>query len=280
VFEHRNYFALAGVVLAFSSVGRMWLNRFTQKRVLTYFGAGLVLFVLTFQTHVRAVEWSDEWRMHSVGLEEHPRSVRLRNVITRLLAGKGELDALLTHLNESISVLPDRSHFRVQKVIFSSILGKGDEQLLNTTKQALVSEPLRTFDGGALIQLYGFFESGHVVWPGLEGITEIFKSAVDNDRKQIKPAAESVVVGHYASLLAASEHMEEAIIAMETSLSLDPASVEARIRLSGMYLDNDQVKKAVIILDGLSEQAKTENLVRIRDMGIDLKKITTAGREN
>ena len=57
VFEHRNYFALAGIVLAISFLGGMWLNRFPQKRVLTYFVTGFVLFVLTFQTHVRAVEW-------------------------------------------------------------------------------------------------------------------------------------------------------------------------------------------------------------------------------
>ena len=248
--------------------------------MLTYFGAGLVLFVLVFQTHVRAVEWSDEWRMHTVGLEEHPQSVRLRNVITRLLAGKGELDALVTHLDESISVLPDRSHFRVQKLIFNSILEKGDAQLLNTTKQALGTEPLRTFDASALIQLYGFYKSGDIVWPGLDEIVEVFESAVDNDRKQLKPASESVLIGHYASLLSASDRVDEAIEAMQSSVNLDPTSVEARIRLAGLYIDTDQNDRAVETLDGLSEQAKNENADRIEEMGIELKTIKTAIREN
>ena len=196
------------------------------------------------------------------------------------MAAKGDLDVLITHLDQSISVLPERSHSLLQKMIFSSILDKGDAELLDTTKHALSNEPIRTFDGAALIQLYGFFESGDVVWPGLEGIIEVFQSAIDNERKQLKAEAESVLFGHYASLLAASDRIDEAIAAMNTSVSLDTTSVEARIRLASLYIDTDQIDNAIDTLNGLSEEEKAKNADRIKEIGIELKTIKTAIREN
>lgn len=272
VFEHRNYFALAGIVLAvFYSV---W--RFTKKYgnpSLLYVIAIGVIGMLSLQTHVRAMQWSDEWGMHQYGLEAHPKSVRNRNAVTRLLAGKGDLRSLVQHLDDSIEAIPNRSHFKVQKVTFSSALGMHDKTLLEQAVKSLNTQPVQMFDGSALLELYGFYAQGRLEWPNLVGLTELFEAAVNNNQKRLGADDESVVVGHLAVLLSANGREEEAVLMMEHSVELEPIGIEPRLRLLRLYVDTNRDQQAQQLLAAMSDQERLVNAKRISEITTGLSEV-------
>lgn len=101
VFEHRNYLALAGLLLI--------PVEFACRRVQLapgMAGCGVVLVLFALMTATRATEWGNREVFHSMSVIEHPRSPRALNNQINTLIGRGDYDQVVALLQRQIEISP------------------------------------------------------------------------------------------------------------------------------------------------------------------------------
>jgi len=189
VFEHRNYLAILGLLMAVVAAGWMVCRSYLKKTTILLLLVSVPILLLAQKTYIRSIEWSSEETLLSAALRNKPKSVRARMGITKKLASAGKLEDVLIHLESSIESHPRNALFSIQKVMFTGALGREDPLALQQAIERLATLPLRTTDLMGLNDLYKFRSADRFRWPSMEGIADMFAAAAANQNSKIRPAS-------------------------------------------------------------------------------------------
>lgn len=107
VFEHRNYLAAAGPLVAVSYYLLIGLQRLFLSPRLPVIASVLFVGLLAFQTHTRASTWGDKELMYRVGVLDRPDSTRVRTELANIELRQGRLGAARKLLSEVTNIRPD-----------------------------------------------------------------------------------------------------------------------------------------------------------------------------
>lgn len=155
MFEHRNYLALAGVLLPIMHYVMVWRERKLAIAVLTAF-----LLVLSLQTFSRAQEWSNEEVFFMQAVADHPRAVRPRTGMANLRTSQGKFDEAIEHLEVAMEIDPKEAGSMLHAMTIHCAKGERREDLITRARQTLGQYPATVYAMNALEYLYGVVGRG------------------------------------------------------------------------------------------------------------------------
>jgi tetratricopeptide (TPR) repeat protein len=155
MFEHRNYLALAGILLPVMYYVTAWPERKLAMAVTTAF-----LLVLSLQTFSRATEWSSEEVFFSQGVNDHPGSVRVRTGLANLLTAKGNFEEATKQLEAAVEFEPREAGSMLHAVTIYCARGERRDTLIEQAQQVLGRYPASVYAMNALEYLFGVVARG------------------------------------------------------------------------------------------------------------------------
>ena len=102
IFEHRNYLAIFGLMLA----ATFSVNQLPITNSLKVFIGALVIMLFLAMTAIRSHTWKTEDLLYQVNLQDHPDSARTHTTYANVLLKKGLLDKARQHLQKAIELQP------------------------------------------------------------------------------------------------------------------------------------------------------------------------------
>jgi len=145
VFEHRNYLAAAGLLLAlvYSLFHVPGIQRLPL--VLVPVLAGLIVM-----THSRAQEWQSENMMLAIGVTDHPDSPRLLTEYASYLMEIGHAQEAINQLARVAELQPEEPGTLIHEVVFKCALEQSAPDLLAQAEARLARYPASTYTLNAL----------------------------------------------------------------------------------------------------------------------------------
>ena len=109
MFEHRNYMALAGILLPV-----IYHVATYREHKLAYAGLSLFMLVFMLATSSRVLEWSSDELMHTQAVMDHPGSTRARTNMANMLSTQNRFQEAMAQLEAAEQVDPkDRKSTRL-----------------------------------------------------------------------------------------------------------------------------------------------------------------------
>jgi hypothetical protein len=185
VFEHRNYFASLGILMAL--VDLLWLHP-ALPRLQKAGGAALACIVVLFAslTLMRATEWSNPWRFSESEALKHPDSPRATYELARNLVVLSNYDPTSRFLKPALAaidqarrvdkrgVLPEQAALLVSERTHQPI----DPEWWASMQRKLRSEPVTVQATGALAALTECQAIGHCHFD-VQSMLDTFSAALE-----------------------------------------------------------------------------------------------------
>jgi protein O-mannosyl-transferase len=140
VFEHRNYLALAGLLL----IPVHLLLRSAQYKALSLLYP-LFLLLFTFQTAARTHEWGNDELFQTIAITEHPGSPRALNSYVNLLLNRGENDKVLELLARQIELRATEAGAHLHLLIVHCDNAEHDNAQLDAARNLLGRHPVSVY---------------------------------------------------------------------------------------------------------------------------------------
>lgn len=150
IFEHRNYLAAVGPILALV----YYLSSVPNYPKLKYF---CILFLVfwTFLTNTRVKEWESDALFYQVAIEEHPRSLRANIEYATMVYNQGDITSSLLYLERAQQTDSREMGSFLHEVLFRCDTGADVSELLEQVEQGLTQYPITTYTINTLDALLG-----------------------------------------------------------------------------------------------------------------------------
>jgi hypothetical protein len=150
IFEHRNYLAAVGPILALV----YYLFSVPQYPKLKFVSAFLLLF-WAFLTVTRVGEWRSVDMIYQIAVQEHPDSLRANIEFATMNYNEGNLGAAFAYLQHSQEVVPREAGAFFHESLFRCDTGTPVEALLEQAKQRLELYPVSVYTINSLEAILG-----------------------------------------------------------------------------------------------------------------------------
>lgn len=145
VFEHRNYFASAGLLLL-PVYAIFKTDDYRALRLLV----PVFVFVFAFMTAARAAEWGSRDVFHEVSVIEHPRSARALNNYVNYLMSAGRYDDAIATLEKLAELTPNDAGAFLHMQVTKCAKGEIDSAVLRRAAEVAAANPLQAYGHSAL----------------------------------------------------------------------------------------------------------------------------------
>jgi hypothetical protein len=244
VFEHRNYPALLGALLAAADMA-WWLSHRSNSRVVVII-AGILVLNLAFLTALRAATWGSPLRLAMTLSEINPDSTRAALDLARRYMAMSGGDS-----NSPLFSLSVKELERASRLPRDSIMPEEALLLTAADHPDMPTRPLIPDTYAVLRQLMTQVTTGH---PGIDAqqLAKCYAIAVARD-----PARQSLHV-EYAELAGASLHTPElASEQWRLALQLDTDVQQYAPRLAGYLIDEHRPQEALAVISQAMETQPT-----------------------
>ncbi len=269
IFEHRNYLAMLGLLIAVFVACGYAIKSNHYKTHLLVFMTLTAIACYAPQTYFRSLEWSSTQTLVDAALRNKPDSIRAKVEATSILAAEGRFEELLTHLDLAAKQHTNIAAFDIRTVMIAGALGRDDPKYINAAINKISTTSLKPSDVSVLRDLYLFRANNQIQSPSFEGIAKLFASATQNKNKKLKTAAEAVLFGMYSDLLLDLGRFDEAKTAIVKSTSLAPGEFEAASRLVNILLienEYEQAKQQISIMKSSAHGKAESTKAKIREL--------------
>ena len=160
VFEHRNYLALLGpavivVVLIQSALSHASANRLFPPVI------AFLIAILAFNTHARAMVWSNHELLLRANYENYPASSRVLTGLIAISSAKGDNQAALNYLRELQAAKDDSAAPYILEIEFFCNAEEEAESAINNALERLESGVIDVFTMNALRSISNKVWKGH-----------------------------------------------------------------------------------------------------------------------
>ncbi|HTR00030.1 MAG TPA: tetratricopeptide repeat protein [Candidatus Acidoferrum sp.] len=172
MFEHRNYLALAGVMLPLVHYVAGYRER---KLALALLGVFFAVFAL--QTFSRTLEWSNNELMHRQAVADHPGSTRARTDMANLLTTQGKFAEALEQLKVAEQNDPKDAGILMHQLTLQCALGQSSPELVDHATEVLSHYPASVYAMNSFDKLYSLINSGKCMQVSREDVERMLKAA-------------------------------------------------------------------------------------------------------
>lgn len=146
VFEHRNYLASVGPILALMYY-LFSLDKYPSFKYLSI----VILVMMVFLTSTRVQEWKSEDIFYEIAITDHPQSLRAQAGLAKYSYDRGDLDKAIHHLDLAQEYNPDILGISLHKIMFYCGTGENitklmDEAIRKTENAIIATYELNTLD--------------------------------------------------------------------------------------------------------------------------------------
>ncbi|MEI7950845.1 MAG: hypothetical protein WCI66_11495 [Gammaproteobacteria bacterium] len=183
VFEHRNYLALAGILLPV-----IYLVSTYKEQKLALAVLGLFALVFLVQTFARVQEWSNEELMDGRAVADHPDSVRARTTMANLLTIQRKFAEAQAQLEAAVRIDPQDAGPLLHELTILCAQGVSSPPLVEKTAQVLAAYPATVYAMNAFEQLYSRINSDEcklVSQADMARLVDAAQSQVGNNNNQL-----------------------------------------------------------------------------------------------
>ncbi len=182
VFEHRNYLAVAGILLP---VIYLVVSYKEQKLALALLGLFALVFLL--QTFSRVQEWSNEELMDAQAVADHPDSSRARTTMANVLATQGKFDESKQQLEAAALIDPQDAGPLLHQLTILCAQGVSSPELVTRTAQVLAAYPASVYALNSLEHLYSLINSRKCTNVSPEDMVQLLEAAQSQTGNSINP---------------------------------------------------------------------------------------------
>lgn len=250
VFEHRNYFALFGVVLLVAGLAYDVATRTNHiKSALVLGCAGIAL--LGFQTHTRAIEWSNGILLNTLAVENQPDSLRARSALVVSLNTAGRHREAIAHLRAAQEIAPDDAALAVEIHHTHCLAGSFDTDSHAIAKAMLERSTLSQHEVNSLGNLVRSQLAG--LCPDLtrDTVAELYEAAVLNTDKRMPNLSRAVLLAQYADLERTLGRLANAASALDAAMTLKPDYAAIVFLRARVLLELGEFDDFLTVLDHL-----------------------------
>lgn len=140
IFEHRNYLAAMGPILALV----YYLSSIPEYPKLKY-GCLLFLVFWTFLTSTRVTEWRSDDLFYQVAIEEHPTSLRANTEFATLNFNRGDIESAFFYLKQAQQADNREMGSFVHEILLRCDTGEDMSELVNQVENRLSQYPISTY---------------------------------------------------------------------------------------------------------------------------------------
>lgn len=161
VFEHRNYLASYGVLVAVSAFSFIYLERYAGTLKFSY-GAALVFCVLLiFVLSIRVDSWSSEEQLTLVNVTDHPESARAHTARANVLAKHGFGEQALFHLTKAYELQSWNPGALIHRNLAACVFHKLTPEMISQSEYAFNNAYLTSYTWLAFDSLITNIEAKH-----------------------------------------------------------------------------------------------------------------------
>lgn len=230
VFEHRNYLGLLGIALATTSLVASSLNRWAIRGGSVI--VCLILLVLGFQTHARAIEWSHVLIHDGIAHLNRPESERALSAYTVALANNGQVTEAIRVLNNSKADSINPAWLALHNVSLKGILDIVDqsdvERALLTLQTADVTLDVAVKVG----EIYQNHKNGRLALPDDGAVESLFAVLLSRKNQPVFNSDLAKLYTFYSEILGKKKDYSAAESALKTAAGLAPEELEIQLRLA------------------------------------------------
>ncbi len=146
IFEHRNYLASMGPILALM----YYLFNVKKYPIFKYLSI-VILLMMAFLTSTRVQEWKSEDIFYELAITDHPQSLRAQAGVAKYSYDRGDLDKAIHHLELAQQYNPKILGLSLHKILFLCGTGENitelmDETITKTEDAIIATYELNTLD--------------------------------------------------------------------------------------------------------------------------------------
>ncbi|MGB5832947.1 MAG: hypothetical protein WBG92_13285, partial [Thiohalocapsa sp.] len=181
VFEHRNYLAILGLCIGLVGASAWVLSRLDAQRIGPYLLAA-VLVILSFNTAVRAKDWSDMGRLLAVELQRDPTSPRVLWGLVEFENNRGNRQTAAAYLQRLIALDTAESGPELVAILFSCNAETLPPQRYSAALEKVATGRLTPFSINALSLLANQTLRGRCPALDQEQLMQLAKTAIGNQQ--------------------------------------------------------------------------------------------------
>lgn len=254
-FEHRNYFALLGVLLFLGSV---------FLRLYEWLGIGLrtagvsaviLVLALSFQTHSRSVEWSNERLMNAVAVENFPDSFSARTWYSVSLLKQGDVEKAREQLNYAAeNIEREFAYPEVARLQLDCIAGTFSKKQYISAVDEVSNKIIDVTSLSAVLNIVQNSRNGGCDGLTDEDLNQLLQGVYENSRNSISSRMKSIVGFEYSSSLISLAKIDDARTVVNTMLAKNSNNVMALIqlgRVQALEQNANELKETLSLIKGL-----------------------------
>ena len=182
VFEHRNYMALAGLVL----LPVYAVARFPVMKQVAMI-LPLVVLVMLFMTRTRAAEWGDPVLFHTMAINDHPLSGRAITSYVNSPAARDNVEDVIIKLRQLTELTPTEPGAFLHIQIIECSSGIREDAGLQRSRMLLEQYPVSVYGLNALQNLLTLVAENRCPEVSLDDIELLLETAFEFEPNQLNP---------------------------------------------------------------------------------------------
>ena len=241
-FEHRNYVGTIGLSIAIVAILKQLFSSL-KIRHFKYVAAILTIFLISFQTYSRNLEWSNDLTLHSIAVENNPRSERAKLSLAISLLKRSKLTEAVHLLEKAAAENDVDAHTHLHLLQFKAYGGVFKQEDYEEAKNLLASRPVTNEVVMILDNMLSNITNGIYKTPDINHVTELFQIATSNPNRRIVKRNQAVLLAHYSKSLSLQGKYDQAIIALQSASELNQRNPEIIIMMAEGYASLKQFHK-------------------------------------
>lgn len=235
VFEHRNYFALSGVMIPLVWYGLLFLKKVATGPIIAFTLVALTGLSVSM-THARSIEWGDSLHMHAVAVENQPRSLRAITAYAIALSQEGKTDLAIEQYRKAAKLAPEDPYAQLAILNTNCVASRFDADEFDKTLSELPDKKVTKEVVVILIDLVTNSDNGVCERPNSVDLLKLYNAAQHSQNKLLSASEEASMLAYHGLLMYRNGQLADSIPLLKRSVLLDPSNVSVLLQMTGQQL--------------------------------------------
>ena len=250
-FEHRNYSGTIGISIATVALLVHICSRFNIEKIIPIV-VGTALILITFQTHSRSLEWSDDLVLNTLAVENNPRSERAKLSLAISHLNRSDLTSAVNLFERAAKENKKDAHTHLHLMQFKAYGGVFDPEDYIAVLDLLNKRPITNDVVMILDDMLTNVTNGIYAKPGLERVSKLLRTATENQNLMIFENNRAALFARYSKSLSLLGRHRDALAALRISTELNPRNPEIIIMMAEEYAALNQADEIPGVLAKIS----------------------------
>jgi len=230
-FEHRNYTGTIGISIAIVIASAQIIHK-TNIKTLNVALTSAALLIMSFQTHSRSLEWSDDLVLNTLAVENNPRSERAKLSLAISYLNRSKLTEAVNLFEKAAANNTKDAHTHLHLLQFKAYGGIFNTAEYANTMSLLETRPITNDVVMILDDMLTNVTNGIYQSPNLNQMSALLETAINNPDHMILHTNKAAIYARYAKSLSLIGNHTKALNTLYTASEFNPRNPEIIIMIA------------------------------------------------